>query len=72
MIANAIGSKPRETAIGAKKVTVNKTIYMESIKMPKTKHTKIIKANIAQGDKPKGLDEKNPHHFCKSAGSLMR
>ena len=55
-----------------KKVTVNKTIYMESIKTPKTKHTKIIKANIAQGDKPKGLDEKNPHHFCKSAGSLMR
>ena len=45
---------------------------MESIKTPKTKHTKIIKANIAQGDKPKGLDEKNPHHFCKSAGSLMR
>jgi len=45
---------------------------MESIKTPKTKHTKIIKANIAQGDKPEGLDEKNPHHFCKSAGSLMR
>jgi hypothetical protein len=46
-------------------------IFKESIKTPKTNHTKITKANIAQGDKPKGLDEKPPHHFCKSAGSLM-
>ena len=52
MMANAIGSKPRATAIGAKTGTVNKMIDMESIKAPKTNHTKIIKAKMAYGDKP--------------------
>jgi hypothetical protein len=39
-------------------------IFKESIKTPKTNHTKITKANIAQGDKPKGLDKKTRITFA--------